>query len=309
MISATVTKPEAGPRDALHAATPNFVGIVRGELLKISRQWTTWLMALVVAGFLTLPFLLLVLSSNAKENVASAPDRFRYGTVGIDATMLRVFGGALLIVVMARLIGMEYSGGTIRVLLSRGVGRVQLLLGKLTAVTLVGLVLSILGVVYALLLAAILLLVRVGSLDVLTKAPSTFWQDSWVLYLTVLISFGAAILMAAAVAVVGRSLAFGLTVGIVWFPAENFAVLFLFVASRLTGNNFWSLMSGDLLGPNLNAMALNVLPERASGVGSVTFTPPVVPVTGGHTLLVTAVWAVIFLVVAIVFTWRRDVKE
>ena len=61
------------------------------------------------------------------------------------------------------------------------------------------------------------------------------------LYLTVLISFGTAILLAAAVAVLGRSLAFGLTVGIVWFPAENFATLSLLLASRLTGNDFWSV--------------------------------------------------------------------
>jgi len=229
--------------------------------------------------------------------------------VGIDATMLKVFGGALLIIVTARLIGMEYSGGTIRVLLSRGVGRLQLLLGKLTAVALVALALSVAGAAYSFLLKLILLVVKFGNLDILTKAPATFWQDSGVLYLTILISFGTAILLAAAVAVLGRSLAFGLTVGIVWFPAENFATLFLFLASRITGNDFWSVATGDLLGPNLNVMGQLVLPDRAADVGAVGLTPPVVPVTGGHTLLVTAVWAAIFLAVALILTWRRDVKE
>jgi ABC-type transport system involved in multi-copper enzyme maturation permease subunit len=293
----------------LHAARPSFVGIVGGELLKIRRQWSTWLLALVVAGFLSLQYLVFLLLSNTKERYSGRPDGFRYLVVGVDATMLKVFGGALLIIVTARLIGMEYSSGTIRVLLSRGVGRLQLLLGKLTAVTLVALALSVAGVAYSFLLKVILLAVKFGSLDILTKAPATFWQDSGVLYLTVLISFGTAILLAAAVAVLGRSLAFGLTAGIVWFPAENFAALFLFAASRLTGSNFWSLVSGDLLGPNLNVMALSVLPLRAAAVGSVTFTTPFVPVTGGHTLLVTAIWAAIFFVVAVVLTWRRDVKE
>ncbi len=307
--SAAVANPITAPQGTLHAATPSFIGIVRGELLKIGRQWTTWLMALVVAGFLTLPFLVFAILNNTKERVTSDPETFRYGAVGTEATMLKVFGGALLIIVTARLIGMEYSSGTIRVLLARGVGRVQLLFGKLTAVTLVALALSILGTVYALLLEALLLAIKVGRLDILTSAPSTFWQDSGVLYLTVLISFGAAILMAAAVAVVGRSLAFGLTAGIVWFPAENFAVLFLLIASRLTGSDFWALVSGDLLGPNLNVMQMNVLPLRAAEAGSFTFTPPAVPVTGGHTLLVTAIWSAIFFVVAVVLTWRRDVKE
>ena len=154
--------------------------------------------------------------------------------IGADSTMLKVFGGALLIVVTARLIGMEYSGGTIRVLLSRGVGRLQLLFGKLTAIALVALILSIAGVAYTFLLKLLVLSVKFGSLDVLTKAPSTLWQDSGVLYLTILVSFGTAILLAAAAAVVSRSLAFGLTVGIVWFPAESFATIFLLVATRLT---------------------------------------------------------------------------
>ncbi|HEV8191388.1 MAG TPA: ABC transporter permease [Ktedonobacterales bacterium] len=310
MTSATAAAAVSTPRGALHAATPSFVGIVRGELLKISRQWTTRLMALVAAGFVTFPYLnLLVLSDTRERVIAADPSTFRYGAVGIDATMLRVFGGALLIVVTARLIGMEYSGGTIRVILSRGVGRVQLLFGKLTAVTLAVLALSILGVAYAIVLEVLLLVIKVGSLDVLTHAPATFWQDSGVLYLTVLISLGAAILLAAAVAVLGRWLAFGMTAGIVWFPAENSATLFLLVAARLTGSNFWSLVSGDLLGPNLNIMAMNGLPARAAPVGSVTFTPPVVPVAGGHTLLVTAVWAAIFFTVALVLTSLRDVKE
>ena len=309
MTSAAVAHPVATPRTALHAATPSFVGIVRGELLKISRQWSTWLLALVVAGFLSLQYLIYLLLSNTKERFGGRPDEFRYTIVGIDATMLKVFGEALLIVVTARLIGMEYSGGTIRVLLARGVGRVQLLFGKLTAVTLIALALSIIGVVYSFLLKVIVLAVKFGSLDMLTKAPSTFWQDCWVLYLTVLISFGAAILLAAAVAVLGRSLAFGLTAGIVWFPAENFATFFLLVASRLTNNDFWSIASGDLLGPNLNVMAQMVLPPRGAIGGLTLFTPPAVPVTGGHTLLVTAVWSVIFLATAVILTWRRDVKE
>ncbi|HEV8194568.1 MAG TPA: ABC transporter permease [Ktedonobacterales bacterium] len=311
MTSATIAKNNAvlAPGGALHAARPSFVGIVGGELLKLRRQWSTWLLALVVAGSLSLQYLVFFLLSNTKARFGGIPDEFRYIVVGVDATMLKVFGGALLIVVTARLIGMEYSSGTIRVVLARGVGRLQLLLGKLTAVTLVALALSGAGVAYSFLLKLIVLAVKFGSLDILTKAPSTFWQDSWVLYLTILISFGTAILLAAAVAVVGRSLAFGLTVGIVWFPAENFATLFLFLASSLTGSNFWAVATGDLLGPNLNVMGHLVLPDRAAYVGAVGLTPPVVPVTGGHTLLVTAVWAAIFLAVAIILTWRRDVKE
>ncbi len=309
MTSATIANPVTTPHGTLHSATPSFVGIVRGELLKIRRQWSTWIMAVVVAGFLSLQYLIYLLLHNTKERFGSQPVRFLYTMIGTDSTMLKVFGGALLIVVAARLIGMEYSGGTIRVLLSRGVGRLQLLFGKLTAVALVALVLSISGVAYTFVLKLLVLSVKFGNLDILTKAPSTLWQDSGVLYLTILVSFGTAILLAAAVTVVGRSLAFGMTIGIVWFPAESFATIFLLVATRLTSNTFWSIASGDLLGPNLDVMGALVLPARAAAVGDVSFTPPLVPVTGGHTLLVTAVWAAVFFVVAVVLTWRRDVQE
>ena len=54
MTSATVAAPVSAPRGALHAARPSFVGIVRGELLKISRQWSTWSWRSCVGGFLTL---------------------------------------------------------------------------------------------------------------------------------------------------------------------------------------------------------------------------------------------------------------
>ncbi|MGO8946511.1 MAG: ABC transporter permease [Ktedonobacterales bacterium] len=309
MTSTTIANPVTAPHGKLHTATPSFVGIVRGELLKIRRQWSTWIMALVVAGFLSLQYLLYLLLHNTEERFGAQPVRFLYTMIGTDSTMLKVFGGALLIVVTARLIGMEYSGGTIRVLLSRGVGRLQLLFGKLTAVALVALILSIVGVAYTFLLKLLVLSVKFGSLNIVTKAPSTLWQDSGVLYLTILVSFGTAILLAAAVTVLGRSVAFGMTVGIVWFPAESFATIFLFVATRLTNNTFWSVASGDLLGPNLDVMGTLVLPARAAAVGDVSFTPPLVPVTGGHTLLVTGVWAALFFIVAVVLTWRRDVQE
>jgi ABC-2 type transport system permease protein len=309
MTSATMAHPAATPHSPLHSATPSFAGIVSGELRKIRYQWSTWIMTLVVAGFLTLQYLVYLLLHNTKERFGAQPVHFLYNMIGADSAMLKVFGGALLIVVTARLIGMEYTGGTIRVLLSRGVGRLQLLFGKLTAVALVALVLSIAGIAYSFLLKLLMLSVKFGSLDILTKAPSTLWQDSGVLYLTILASFGTAILLAAAVTVLSRSLAFGLTVGIVWFPAESFATIFLLVATRLTSNTFWSIASGDLLGPNLDVMGIVVLPARAAAVGDVSFTPPLVPVTGGHTLLVTAVWAAVFLVVAVVLTWRRDVQE
>src|SRR5215469_3983313 len=242
MTSATVSRPATLP-SVPYGMRPSFIGIVGGELLKIRRQWSTWIMAVVVAGFLSLQYLIYLLLKNTQARFGAQPVRFLYRMIGVDSSMLRVFGGALLIVVTARLIGMEYSGGTIRVVLSRGVGRLQLLFGKLTAIVIVALILSVAGVAYSFLLKVLVLALKFGNLDVLTKAPSTLWQDGGVLYLTVLVSFATAILLATAAAVVSRSLAFGLTAGIVWFPAESFATVFLLIATRLTNDTAWSVAS------------------------------------------------------------------
>ena len=72
---------------------------------------------------------------------------------------------------------------------------------------------------------------------------------------------------------------------------------------------FWLLVTGDLLGPNLNVMPRALLSAQAPGSATRVLEGPLVPVDGGHTLLVSAIYAAIFLAVAVVLTWRREVKE
>jgi zinc transporter ZupT len=118
---------------------------------------------------------------------------------------------------------------------------------------------------------------------------------------------GVTILLAAAVSVLGRSLSFGLTVAVAWFPADNLGTVIMLLANRLTHNDFWLNITGYFLGPNLNVMPTVVIadPKASFALGA----PPLVQVDGTHTLLVTLVYALIFAVVAAVLTWRRDVKE
>src|SRR2546429_1109115 len=59
--------------------------------------------------------------------------------------ILRAFGGIFLIILTARVIGLEYQLGTIRILLARGVGRLQLLLVKLLTIVLVALLILVVG--------------------------------------------------------------------------------------------------------------------------------------------------------------------
>ena len=292
----------------LHGARPSFVGVVRGELFKVSRQLATWIFAVLYVGGIGLTYLIDV-GTSFKDSIGSEPTWAIYKLLGVDMMVLKIFGGAFIILVATRLIGMEYSGGTIRVLLSRGVGRLQLLFGKLAALTIIALVLVAVTLLLDLLLTVILLLISVGNINLLTSAPSGFWADSWTYLLLALVSLGVTLLMATAVTVLSRSLAVGMAVGMLWYPAENMSTIFLILGFRLTNNDFWRLISGDFLGMNLNAMPGAILPERAVAATNVSFTSPLVPVTGGHTLLVVAIFAIIFAAVSIILTARRDVKE
>ncbi len=288
---------------------PSFVGLVRGELFKVVRQRTFWLMVVLLAGIMFLPHLVQLGSGNFKTGLQLAPVEAMYRLMGTDLLVVRAFVGIFIAIVTAQLIGMEYSYGTIRVVLGRGVSRLQLLLAEIAGAAVVAVVAVVISLAYNGVLDLLMLLIGAGNLDALKALPSTYWHDYAVYIGTILVSLALTILMAAAVTVLGRSLAFGLMAALAFFPADNFAVIFAFLGFRLTKNTFWKLISGDLLGPNLNAMAGVMLPKRAAAAAFGSFNGPLTPVTGNHTLLVAGIYAVIFAAVALGLTAMRDVKE
>ena len=119
---------------------------------------------------------------------------------------------------------------------------------------------------------------------------------------------GATILLATAASVVGRSLTFGLSLALAWFPIDNIGTIFLYLAYRLTHSDFWLNVSAYLLGPNLNVMPKALITSAKTEVFTIG-AQPFVAVDGAHTLWVTLVYSLIFAAVAIILTWRRDVKE
>jgi ABC-type transport system involved in multi-copper enzyme maturation permease subunit len=297
-------------RVAAKAPRPTFIGITRGELFKIRKQRSTWVMGLLLAGIICLPYLVGIASPmRLKELLETAPLQTLYRELGTNLTVLRVFSGALLIIITARLVGMEYSSGTIRILLGRGVGRLQLLGAKLLAAFIVGFIVLVAGLALNVVLSLIMLAAIKGNLDALHALNADFWQDALTYIGTVAIGLALPILMAATLAVIGRSLAFGVSAGIIFFPADNFGVIFFLLAQQLTNATGWAVATGDLLGPNLNAMPGALLPARAAGAVGFSFQTPLVPVDGGHTLLIAGLWAAAFIIIMGVLTWKRDVTQ
>jgi ABC-2 type transport system permease protein len=286
---------------------PSFFGTLRGELFKIRKQWMTWIMLVLLACIIAVPYIVVGTVPRIKNELLNTPLQLFYNLAQSDLAVLRIFIGIFLLVLTARVFGQEYQLGTIRILLARGVGRLQLLGAKLLAVVIVALLVLVAGLLFNAILTCIYLLAVVGNFNPLNSLTSTFWSDTGMYLLTVLISMGVTILLAMAVSVVGRSLSIGLSASLAWFPIDNFGVFFLIIAFRLTHNTFWENISAYLLGPNLNQMPIALArdPANTSSIGI----GPLVNVSGTHTLLVALVYAVIFVVVAVVLTWKRDVKE
>lgn len=302
-MSASVASLE--PQKALHSSRPSFFGMLRGELFKVSRRWATWIMLVLLVGIICLPYLVRFTVPTVKNSIEHTPIPFFYSDMSSNLAVLRIFSGFILIVWTAQVIGLEYQLGTIRVLLSRGAGRLQLLGAKLLALIVLALLLFLGGVLLNIVLSLVFVQAIAGNLNALNNLPTSFWVDTRTYVLTVLISMGATILMTTAASVIGRSLTIGLSVALSWFAADNFGVIIMLLANRLTHNDFWTKVTAYLLGPNLNQMPVALTIPSVLSVGIT----PLVDVDGNHTLLVALVYSLVFVAIAVVLTWRRDVKE
>ena len=314
-MSTVITSAPAEQITKLHNATPSFFGTVRGEFFKIRRQWTTWIMLVLLLGVIILPYIVEATAPNTLTNIQTNPLHFLYNLLSIGMSIVRVFTGFFLLILTARVIGLEYQLGTIRVLLARGVGRLQLLFAKLTAVAAIALILLVVGLVLNYLLTVILIAGVSGNLNAFSALNSTFWSDAGTYILTILVNMGVTILLATAAAVIGRSLAFGLSAALVFFPIDNIGTLIMEVAYRATHNDFWLSATAYFLGPNLNTMPVPLTSGRVEAIGQspLYFVDPAgqhgIQVDGTHTLVVALVYAIIFAATAIILTRQRDVKE
>ena len=299
----------------------SFVGLVRGELRKLMHLRITWILAAVITVFIVGAQLILVTGPDTGSQLRADPLSAFYTVIEGDFALARVFSGIFLLVIAAHVIGLEYQQGTIRILLGRGVGRLRLLGAKVTAILLVGMALIVGELLIELLFATGLTLALADGRLPWQALNSGFWGSVGYYLLCLAINTVATLALGVAAAVVGRSLAFGLAVGLSWFAVDNLLTIPLGILARVTQNTFWANLSGALLGPVLNRLPDEIAPPGIQIVqgphGPVTVThalsgfgpQTLVPVPGSHALLVIGLYVAVFAVVAVVLTWRRDVLE
>ena len=291
---------------SVNALRPSFAGAVRGEGLKLSRQLSFWLS---LAGAVLL-FGLIVLAisgaSNLKPMLLSDPTAFAYDKLEIFGTLFQIGSGVFLLVFGARLIGMEYSG-TIRVLYARGMGRLPFLLAQFLTLALVGAALFIGFVVLAGAILGLMIVALSGSLDPVQHISTAFWQDVGRWAAVQGISMGLAILIAGAMAGIGRSLAFAMAASLVVYPIDNFLNILEVLGIRATGHDQpWTAISQYQLATNLNVVLMLLEPSHRARPA---FAAPLAPVDATHALVVIGVFALAFAAIAFVRTTRPDVQE
>jgi ABC-2 type transport system permease protein len=278
---------------------PRFDLLLRGELRKLWLQRANWLLVGLAVVFAAVAGLVLSTSSGIwhaegayRATLQTDPAYWVHGVVVVAGMIVRVVGGALLLFAAARLVGTEYSAGTIRVVLARGVGRVRLLGAKLTALAVFALAVTAVFCLLAAVFGLVMIAVQGGSPShVVAILPASEWNDVWIHVVTILVSTGVCVLIGVAGAAVGRSLPIAMVVAVAFFPIDNL----------VAGGRDYNVYQ---LGPNLNALAETLGHMRES-----LFTRPAQPVDATHSLVVIGVSCAVLLLAALIPTWRRDVLE
>src|SRR5437764_14106846 len=105
-MSTSITTAQA-KQIQLHTARPSFFGLVRGEFFKAMRQWTTWIMLVMLLGVIVLPYLILGNAPNAATRITSDPLNYFYDVLSTGVWIVRVFTCFFLLILTARMIGLE----------------------------------------------------------------------------------------------------------------------------------------------------------------------------------------------------------
>jgi ABC-type transport system involved in multi-copper enzyme maturation permease subunit len=257
------------------------------------------LLGITVAAFSTI--------GNLPDTARTDPSSFERQMFDVYGTIFQIGSGIVLLITGSRLIAMEYSSGAIRIAYARGVGRLELLLAKMFLLAIIGIGMLVGWLLVAGAIVAALYANWTGGLAGLEKFNVGLQQDFEYWLLVQGISMGVIILLAAAMAGLGRSLAFAMAASLAFFPVDNFLVGIMALTSRATRHDSpWRNITEYLLGPNLNTLLTALEPDHGSPVA---FAPPLNPVDSNHALLVIGAWALLLAVIAVVRAVRPDVLE
>jgi ABC-type transport system involved in multi-copper enzyme maturation permease subunit len=228
------------------------------------------------------------------------------GSLSLTEQLLMTLGQILIIILVSTIVGGEYTSGTIRLLLTRGPSRTQMLLAKVGA----ALACIVLGVIGVLLLGVV-----VGTLFslLLGLAPTfTFLSSAWfghmLLYvLVVMLGLAMYAMMAMCLSTLGRATAAGLAGVLTWsFLIEPVIEALSFLKNiGGPGGSFFQALPDYLIGSNISVLLQNeerYLFPSLSGLQAPSQ-------SGLHALIVLAVYLAVFIGLAWWVSVRRDITN
>ena len=207
------------------------------------------------------------------------------------------------IILAGALVGGEYSLGTIRLLFTRGPSRLQFLLARLVVLA----ISAIPTILFLLLLGTVIgtVMAQLAGIGTGLSALTADRSGHLILYLLLgMLYWVAYMLMALFFGTVGRSTVAGVVGPLIWLALEPLLGNILTVLARNTSDglsDFLKALPDYFLGTNLTSLLHN------QG-HALSFSDPG-PYADGHSLLVIAVYLILFVGVAGLLTVRRDVTQ
>jgi hypothetical protein len=299
VIPVPATSPEAPP------ARAGLGPAVVAELSKLRLQRPTWLLAGIVYLLLGLVLFAFTQDPLVASDLGHRPLAALEQMLPAVQFAFTAGVGLVMLTTGSRLVGIEYSLGTIRIIVGRGTGRAQLVLAQLLATLLVGLALL---VGYSLLTSAGLGLVTLhltGSLAPMGKPPVAGWRDLGLGVASCAISTTACAAVGVGLAAATRSLTAAMVLSILFFPLDNALALAFRGLFQLDRLHLWQVLSAALLGPTLNR-----LPQALVGHGgtvSQALPQPLLQLPQMAALGVVAAWTVGLVLLAVLISVRGDI--
>ena len=269
---------------------------LQSELFRLKKRPQTWVMPLLATGFIaafyTVIYLIYQLGSITDRNDMIESARID-NIFSNGMQIFGFFGGILIVVVASSLIGSEYSWNTLRPLVARASSRTDLLSAKWVVVTLYTVLMVVLGVLASIAIAAVVSLLMGNDLSL----PSALWDDYALGTLRWVVASLPYAVIAFATALITRSNAAGIAVGI----GLSFVEPLLFGLLSIASDLFETVQE---YGIAWNVQQLVTLPTRPD-----SFSEPVPAEQVWQSIGILAIYMIAAVVASYVIFKRRDITS
>ncbi len=315
-MSQTTWSAASAPLQAtVEARTANLWELTRNELFKLWHRRLVWGMLILDLFFIFAAWCVLVFYAT-KTSDGFTPGHLLGGAnalsdaIGQPITLGRRAGEFIVAALGGLAFGGEFSSGSIRLVLSRGVNRASYLAAKYIALAIACLALVIAGLLMSMLLTNFLLIVHRPAPTLLNLNGPTLLTILGICGGT-LENFLFCLLFGATLSILARSAAFGYLIG------EDIAAAILPVIGKSLHTALGNQLVNLLFTTNLNAFYANSLPtflakglDQLDGVIACNLTTKAcVTVNIGQSFVVPFVWALILGGISTYLFMKRDVMQ